>query len=78
MFSRREQEILLILGRKKMSVGEIAEIYFAGGRMPMQAKQLISNAVLNINKKCEFYKLPWRLASKGGGRGGKTIWKQRR
>lgn len=74
-FSKRERDILEILGRRKMTIREITEALF-NERLPLDANNSVAMSIRRINSKCEFYDLPWRLESKGGGRAGKTIWRE--
>jgi hypothetical protein len=76
IFSDRESTLLRILGKKKLTIEQLTNQYFLDGRS-FNRQQVIGNAIRSIQKKCEFYKLPWRLSSNGGGRGGKTVWKEK-
>ena len=75
-FSPTEKKVLKILNRttKKLSITEVTEKYFANGSKPIDPNAVISGAILNINKKCEFNKLSWSISGEGLGRGGKTVW----
>lgn len=75
VFSPREQEILKVLGRKKMSITEIVDELNLD---LFDANNVIAGAVRRINKKCETKKLSWFLNGEGSGRNGRTIWKEKR
>lgn len=61
VFSPRENEIIKIIGRKKVTLVYIAEELFAGKREPLDATISVNNSVRRINKKCEYHDLSWFL-----------------
>jgi hypothetical protein len=64
MFSEREEEIIKIIGKKKMSFEQIAEVLFMFGNVadhPFDKEITVRNSVCRIIKKCEHYKLNWTL-----------------
>lgn len=72
-----ENEILKIVGRRKMTISEIAERFY-GTDCPFEPGNVVASAVRRINKKCERHELPWTLEGEGGGRHGRTVWRQNR
>lgn len=75
-FSPTEEKVLKILRRnsKPLTIAEVAEKFFADTKKPIDPNAVVSGAILNINKKCKFKKLPWSIDGVGLGRGGKTVW----
>ena len=76
LFSPREQQVLMILGRRKMKIAEITDKMFATKNRE-GANNGVAQAIRLINAKCEYHKLPWFLNGAGIGRGGKTIWRDK-
>lgn len=60
MFSDRESKVIKILGKKPMTLKQIAEKLFKD-KIPMDANIMVSNSVSRINKKCHFNKEGWTL-----------------
>ncbi len=77
IFSAREQEVLKVLGRKKLLIVEITEMVFGKKKAPIGANNGIGSAIRRINEKCRYHKLPWFLNGMGVGRAGKAVWKDR-
>ena len=78
IFSDYESKVLKVVAkRKKMTVTEIAERIF-GDKANIDHNNRIAGVIRRINRKCENYKLPWFLNGAGRGRGGKTVWKDKR
>lgn len=77
MFSEREQDIIDSIGRKKITVAEIADQVFRHSfNKPFDANISIGNGVRRIIAKCDHYNLEWTL--KRELREGKhIIWKER-
>ena len=61
MFSNRENKILKIIGRRKITIDDICMKLFMKDDEPFEPNISVSNAIRRINKKCEFYKLDWSL-----------------
>ena len=59
-FSNREEKIIKIVGRKKMTLEEISEKLFGRVR-PFNSGILVSNSVRTIIKKCRYYNHKWTL-----------------
>ena len=79
VFSPTEFEILKIIGRKKMTISQIVEVYFEGSTSEiLDANNLVAGVVRRINKKCRFYKMDWFLKGEGTGRHGKKVWKAKK
>lgn len=77
LFSPRETLILTVLQERKKSITEIVELINRRSEIPCD-NNVIANAVRRINKKCEYHQLPWFLNGAGGGRAGRTVWKDKR
>jgi len=61
-FSNREQQIIEIIGRKKMTLEQISsELYKNGAHQTFDSAISTANSVRRIIKKCEFHKLAWTL-----------------
>lgn len=79
LFSPIERKVLNLLGSKKKSIGQLADLYFlTSHKGPINPNATVSQAVLRINRKCEYHGLKWHLESDGLGRGGKTVWRKNR
>lgn len=77
IFSPSEQNLLKILGKKRMSLIEITEKMFKDEKKkPINGSILVGGMVNRINKKCDWHDLNWFLNAIGGGRAGKTIWQE--
>lgn len=63
MFSEREEAILKIIGRKKMTLQVIADELFDYDR-PLDPEITVGNTIRRIIKKCEYNKLDWTLIRK--------------
>lgn len=77
LFSPTENKILKILGKKKTTVKKIADDFFKGTKPPLNPNNVVSGAIIHINKKCQYHKLNWFINGVGLGRGGKTVWLDR-
>ena len=65
MFSMREKDIIKTIGRKKVTIADIANKV-----VPLDvvdATITVSNSVRRIIKKCDHYKLEWTLGKKRVG-----------
>lgn len=75
MFSKREEEILKIIGRKKITIKVICEELFVHthpSERPFDAEISVGNSVRRIIEKCDYNRLNWTL-SKGKMKGGKLL-----
>lgn len=62
MFSKREEKIIHIIGRKSLTLEEISTALFKDVRdKPFDTVITTGNSVRRIIKKCEFHFLPWTL-----------------
>jgi len=77
IFSQSESEILEILGRRKMKIREIAEQLYDFEESP-EAGNVVAGMIRRINVKCKHHRLPWYLNGEGTGRGGRTVWRDKR
>lgn len=60
-FSDREEKVIKIIGRKKIRLVEITEELFKDEGKPLDATVKVAGAVNRIMRKCEYYKLNWKL-----------------
>lgn len=58
-FSSREQEVIKIVGRKKVTLEQIINELFEDKNKPFDTAISVSNTIRRIIKKCEYYKLNW-------------------
>lgn len=73
-FSFSEQKVLDILGKRKMTIAEIAEEFYTTVKPTVNPSNSITTFLGNINRKTSYYKLNWCIEGAGAGRGGKTVW----
>lgn len=77
-FSEHEKMVLHILGRRKMTVQEISEEFYHARELPLESRNYVAQVIRRITRKCDKLELEWTLYGRGGGRGGRTIWKDKR
>lgn len=77
LFSPREEQILKVLQERKKSIAQIVELINSREKDSCN-NNVIANSVRRINQKCEYHNLPWFLNGAGGGRAGRTVWKDKR
>ncbi len=79
IFSPNERRILLILGRRKMTITEItAKAHPFAPVLPLNAEQSVAMSIRRIIKKCNYYGKTWTLVGTGMGRHGRTVWRAKR
>ena len=79
MFSANEHIVIKILGRKKMSIREITQRFYALDYEPkINDNNYIASVVRRIKHKCENNEVNWTIAGSGCGRRGRTVWKEKR
>lgn len=61
IFSPREREIIKILGKKKLTLLQIAGDLFKKESKPLEPAITVNNSVRRINKKCEYHQFLWKL-----------------
>lgn len=62
MFSEREQQVIKIVGTRKLTLHDISLELFKGSRdKPFDTEISVANTVRRIIKKCSHYKLKWIL-----------------
>jgi hypothetical protein len=69
-----ENKVLKILGDKKLTISQLAKVYYRGSKGPVNPNNTVSGIVLRINRKVEYHNLSWFIKSAGLGRHGKTVW----
>ncbi|MFM6929949.1 MAG: hypothetical protein ACKOX6_15875 [Bdellovibrio sp.] len=79
VFSPTELQLIELLGSRKMTILELTEEFYKKyPPAPFNPNNVVSSAFNRINKKCEYYEMEWFINGQGAGRGGKTIWKEKR
>lgn len=61
MFSDREQKIINIIGRKKLTYNDIISELFKNGSKPFDTNITVANSVRRIIRKCSHHNLKWTL-----------------
>lgn len=61
MFSEREDEIIKIIGRKGMTIEQIAKELFEGKVKRFDYTISVGNSIRRIIKKCDYHNLDWTL-----------------
>jgi len=80
IFSKNERLVITIIGKKKMTIGEITDIFCDskqddGDRVERQ--NYIAGVVRRIIRKCNVSsEVDWILEKEGSGSGGTTVWKE--
>ena len=75
MFSNHEKAVIKILGRKEMTIANIAQVFYKDELRPLNGENYIAGVVRRIKNKCEYNELPWTIMGIGSGRAGRTVWK---
>lgn len=79
IFSTRESKIIKILGKRKMTIAQITErLYKDVKKAAFGMNNNVASAIRRINAKCEHHDIPWHLNGMGAGRGGRTVWRDKR
>lgn len=78
LFSPTEQQVIKLIHKKPISIGDVAEKVYRTGTVPLHPRNTIAGVVLRINRKCEYHKLNWFINGKGIGRSGKLVWRDKR
>jgi hypothetical protein len=81
IFSTNERLVLKIIGRRKMTIAAVADFFYDSCSLKgdeLERKNYIAGVVRRIVRKCELNNSPWTLVGKGGGRTGRTVWRQKR
>lgn len=77
-FSEHENLVLHVLGKRRMTVQEISEEFYHSQELPLESRNYVAMVIRRIVRKCDKFKLNWTLEGKGGGRGGRSIWRSER
>ncbi len=77
IFSVNEEKVLKILGSRTMTLKELTDEFFEGDP-PFEANNRVGFIIRRIENKCDHHNLNWTIASRGTGRRGKTVWKEKR
>lgn len=79
VFSTNEQMVLKILGRRKMTIAEIADDFVSDSTADLlELQNYVAGVVRRINRKCKTHHIEWVIEGKGGGRHGRTVWRARK
>jgi hypothetical protein len=74
-FSTNENKLLKIIKvKKRIMISDLVEEFYKGEKTPILPNNKINSLVFNINKKCKYYNLKFFINGEGLGRGGKTVW----
>lgn len=76
MFSKNEELLLTFIKKKPITIAELTRKFYGEGQEPFEARNRVANVINRIRAKAELNNLKWRIASEGGGRGGKSVWKE--
>ncbi len=74
IFSSHEKRFIEILGRRKMTIAQIAAEFYKSPEV-IDPSNYVATVARRVKKKCEFYSLTWTLAGRGAGRAGRTVWR---
>ena len=76
-FSPAESKVLEVLGRRKMTIMDLADEFYRD--KPMRSpNNAVASALNKINKKCVFHNLDFIIDGGGSGRACRTVWKAKR
>lgn len=64
VFSDREQKVIEIIGRKRLTYTEIGVELYKNQCRPLDCTITVGNCVSRIIKKCNYYKLDWTLVKR--------------
>ncbi|MFM6929046.1 MAG: hypothetical protein ACKOX6_11320 [Bdellovibrio sp.] len=78
IFSETELQLLELLGSRRMTILDLTAEHYKNRRPPLNPNNVVSSAIVRINKKCEYYNEDWFINGEGLGRGGRTVWKEKR
>lgn len=76
MFSDHERLVLGLLGKRRMTIADLAK-KFEGDFKNLDTQNYVASVIRRINKKCEFNGLDWMIKGEGVGRGGRTVWRDK-
>ena len=71
LFSFNELAVIEIIGKRNMTMKEIAEELYDGTRMPQYASTAVSSLLSRINAKCKKHGLDLKI-NVGGSSGGRV------
>lgn len=75
IFSPAETKLLKVLGRRKMTIKDLAQEVYKDGPPMLSSNNAVAAALNRINKKCVFHNLDFIIDGGGLGRGGRTVWR---
>ena len=64
MFSEREEVVIKVLGRKKLTIAKITFEVFKHCNFVLDPEIAVNNSITRIIKKCKHHKLNWTLVKK--------------
>lgn len=78
LFSEHERLVLKILGRRKLTIQELADTFYHSQEAELVSRNYVAGIIRRIEAKCEKEQLKWTILGKGSGRGGRTVWRGKR
>lgn len=75
LFSKNELKVIKILGRKMMEIRDLTKKFY-NTKEHEDRNNMIALYIRRVNRKCTEYELNWKICGKGGGRGGRKVWKR--
>lgn len=75
MFSPQEEDVLKVIGRKKITIADIAQALVK--EPTVDHNNSIAGCIRRINRKCEKHQLDWIIDGEGMGRQGRTVWRRK-
>jgi len=76
-FSPMQSRILEAL-EGKMTIKELTKAVYGRKKKPLNPTVVVTAAISQINTKCRYWDLRWKIGGEGMGRDGKTVWFEKR
>lgn len=79
MFSENESAIIKALGDRTLTIKELTKKHYKGSRKkPLNPTNVVACTINRINLKCRYHRLNWFINGAGIGRGGRTVWRDKK
>ena len=75
MFSEKEEELLKFIKKKPITIAELV-VKMYGDDAPFEANKIVAGMINRIVAKINYGDSPFDVKSEGGGRGGKSVWRE--
>lgn len=79
MFSKKEEELLKFIKKKPITIAELVKKVY-GNEPPFEARKIIADRINRIVAKLDYSKPEgfdeFIIMTEGGGRGGKSVWRE--